>query len=191
MDLPQKRLYIELVPSDEARQEINRIIRGLRPFVKGRAIDPQKWHVTILHFGVAEHVYYDLQRDLPNISRVRFDQALAAYINRAKISLPPPTTLQTTSIDLFGINENVLVLLLKANGIVNDAYEKALADLTVFLTNCGIENVEDFMKSSINFRWALELKPHITLYRGVVDYLPHNITLPRELSFESAKLHGL
>lgn len=191
MDLPQTRLYVELIPSDESRRELEQITRSLKPYVKGRAIDPAKWHVTILHFGVAEHVYYDLQRELPNISRTRFNEALAAYIGRAKNSLPGPTNLKTEGVELFGINENVLVLRLEANAIVTVAYEQALADLTVFLTDCGVSNVEEFMQSSINFRWALQLKPHITLYRGVVDYTPHGIKLPAELSFESADLHGL
>ncbi len=192
MNLPETRIYVELVPTVSSRRVLSDLCDAIAPHIKARPVDPSKWHVTILHFGIAEHVYYDLQREIPHLSRSTFETALTAYIERAKASLPGPTKLLPTELELFGVKDNVLVLRLEPNDIVIKAYHQALTDLQIFLTDCGITDTEAFMNSSINFKWALELKPHITLYRGAIRYQPVDIPLPTEpLSFQSADIHGL
>jgi len=186
------RLYVELIPDKAACDKLSELCKKLSLHLNGRAVDPAKWHVTVIHFGVAEHVYYDILRDQPILSRSTFLEAFAQYIDRAKQHLPSPTALQPLELELLGLNENVLALTFEPNEVVTAAHDAALKDVTFFLSQCGIPDPEAFMKGSINFRWALELKPHITLFRSVRNAQLAGIDIPKEpMSFSSAGIHGL
>ncbi len=189
---PDDRLYVELIPDDKACEYLRDLVDYIKPYIKGRPVDPTKWHLTILHFGIADHVFYDLQRVLPNISRTVYAEALDGYIERAKKSLPPPTKLPTSTLELFGIKENVLVLNLEPSETIENVHTNALANLTMFLNDCGVVDPQEFIQNSINFKWALELRPHITLFRGVVSFKNEQIKIrPAKLNFNQSNLHGL
>lgn len=186
-----ERLYIELIPSSESCKIIQKFANNLSDFVTGRTVDSSNWHVTLLHFGVPEHVYYDIQRDLPNVSKSTFREALERYIVVARDHLPEPTALQPTKVDLFGVRQNVAVLNFEPNDLLRSSHNQALKDVKLFLNECGLTDPETFMKGSINFKWALELKPHITLFRSVKKLIP-DISVPdKKIEFISSRIQGL
>jgi len=187
------RLYIELIPDKAARERLHALTREIKPLLKGRPVDPEKWHVTILHFGVAEHAFHDIRRVLPNLTNRVFEENLQQYIASATASLPAPTSLQPTKLGIFGINQSALALEFETNDHLIAAHDQALRDLKTFLTGCGVIETEEFMRSSINFKWALELKPHLTLFRGITG-TPDTSSIAIDqspLHFSSASLHGL
>ncbi len=187
------RLYIELIPSDETRDRLGELTDALKNTIKGRPVEPSKWHVTVLHFGVAEHVFHDIRRVMPNLTNSVFQENLTLYIETAKQHLPSPTSLTPTELSLFGINRSVLALRLLPNDDLIKSHDQALLDLTTFLKGCGVDDPEEFMKSSINFKWALELSPHITLFRGLRDNPDlSGITIDSNaMDFSSADIHGI
>ena len=187
------RLYIELVPDDSALERLHALTSEIKPLLKGRPVDSSKWHVTILHFGVAEHAFHDIRRVLPNLTNRVFEENLTTYIESAQGSLPAPTSLIPTKLGIFGINQSALALEFEPNDEIISAHDQALHDLTNFLKGCGVIEAEEFMRSSINFKWALELKPHLTLFRGLTG-TPDTSSIVIDQSpmhFSSASLHGL
>lgn len=192
MDAFATRIYVQLLPDKATTDYLTHLRDQLAPFVQGRAVDQDRWHVTILHFGIAEHVFHDIRRDYPALSKPAFNAALSSYIEQSKKNLPESMALTTESFELFGINENVLVLKLTPSDEIIAAHDQALTSLVTFLDNCGVKDTENFMKGSINFRWALDVKPHITLYRAVRNSQLSKVALePVELSFLPGDLHGV
>lgn len=190
MNLPKDRLYIQITPTDESRKRLEDIANELRNTVKGIAVDPGKWHVTILHIGVANHVFYDIKREYPALSEKIFQDALDSYVNKTREYLPGRMSLKPAGFELIGIRENVLVLTFETSDELIAAHELAVQNLHKFLTDCKVQDPENFMKGSVNFRWALDFVPHLTLYRAVNSEVP-KMKLPDLLDFEPGSVHGL
>jgi hypothetical protein len=186
------RLYIELVPEDSARQTIRNIVAHIRPHVKGRFIDDSKWHVTIMHFGIANQVYEELRTVLPDLKQEIFLKALETYIDASKDTLPQPTELTLLSYELLGGRNNVLALRFEMTPEVQQAHITALANLKHFFADVRLENPDVFMRKSHNFSWALTIKPHLTIARGVIKADIDSLPFQKEvLQFACANIHGL
>jgi hypothetical protein len=186
------RLYVELAPEDSARQTIKNIVTQIRPFVKGRFIDDSKWHITIMHFGIASQVYEELRTILPDLSHEIFLKALESYIAISKSTLPRPVELALSGYELLGGRNNVLALRFAMTPEIQQAHITALANLKQFFANVGLENPEAYMRKSHNFSWALTIKPHLTIARGVIKADIDSLPRPKEvLQFACANIHGL
>jgi 2'-5' RNA ligase len=188
----ETRLYVELVPDQNGREELITVVEALKPLVKGRFIDPNKWHITIMHFGIASHVYTELLQVLPNLAQSTFLKALESYIHTSKQTLPPPIKLKLVGYELLGGRNNVLAVRLELTNEIKQAHLQALSNLKQFFSDVGLEQPEDFMRRSHNFSWALTIKPHLTIARGIneveLEQLPPS---QADIFFECADIHGL
>jgi hypothetical protein len=55
----------------------------------------------------------------------------------------------------------------------------------------GLENTDLFMRTSHNFSWALGIKPHVTLAKGVLSSSISEYIVPlNTFYFEYSKIYG-
>jgi 2'-5' RNA ligase len=186
------RLYVEYIPSDASRPLIAALAEQAKPQVKARFVDPAKWHVTIMHFGIARQVYEELLDVLPDLKEEVFLSALEKYIETTKQTLPPPISLKATGYELLGRRGTVLAVRFELIPEVKQAHLTALQNLKTFFNDIGLHDSEAFMRRSQNFSWALTVKPHLTIARGVLSAEPSALpTVNTSVEFACADVHGI
>jgi 2'-5' RNA ligase len=181
------RLYVELVPTIGSKKKLLDIVKTLK--VEGRLVSPDKWHVTIIHFGQVRDAYHDLLKVVPELSEQDFLDALSRYAESSKTVLTHQVRLKSQAFELFGSGHTVLALRFETTKEILDAHRKALDYLISFFKECGLDDVRGYMKNNHNFKYAFGVKPHLTLFRNlqtiprpfpdppglVLDFLPADI----------------
>lgn len=161
------RLYLQYCPDDDALQQLlswQASAQDVNP--QARAIQRDGMHLTLLHFGILADVFRELQQQQPALTKEIFLESVDQFITYAETLLPSSTTVQAEGLELFGSRSSVLALRVAVSDELMRAHARARQLLVQCLEACGISPAQMFMRGSPNFRFALELQPHISLLKA-------------------------
>lgn len=162
-----ERVYFQYRPDETA---LARILawqkQALKVNPQSRQIRPDRFHITILHFGILADVYRELQQRAPELKRETYESAVEEFIERANAILPAKASVNPEGFGLFGPQSHVLAIRVSVDEEIKYAHQKILEHLKHCLKACGITYPVPFMQGSPNFRFARELNPHISLLRA-------------------------
>lgn len=167
------KLYVQLRPDDDGIKQLQLVQASLQPPV-GKSIGLVKastMHLTVLHIGAVDRLL-DSMADFTDLSRNK----VVTYIDELATDLESVVndtegaayTLQPTGYQRFGASGSTYVISLQSTPELDNLYDKSLAVLKEFFVTCGIADVEAFMSADSNLKYALSLRPHVTVAKGYV-----------------------
>ena len=164
------KLYIQLEPSATDMHRLLTIQNQLLPTKATRFVSPGALHLTIIHIGVLTKLVQSIQT-----KSVRSTSAIMGHIenfaHNAEALIKSytddvPFSLIPKEFDVFGRNNSSLVLTFYDSDALSLLHEKSLTLLKNLLTACDITSIDSFMRADPNLRYALDIKPHITLAKS-------------------------
>ncbi len=161
------RLYLQYRPDDDALQQLltwQAVSQEVNP--QSRLVQPDSVHLTVLHFGILADVFRELQQQQPALTKEIFLESVEQFVSYAETVLPSSTVVQPEGFELFGSRSSVLALRVRVSDDLMRAHAQARELLMQCLEACGISPARMFMQGSPNFRFALELQPHISLLKA-------------------------
>ena len=164
---PQHRLYFQYRPTPTSQEQLlqwQALASTANP--QARSVAPERLHVTILHFGILADVYRELTEQQPPLSWDTYIQAAEQLFNEGQRHLPATLSVAAEQFALFGPQSGVLGVLCSQPPELVAAHRAVRTCLEAFLQSCGIAHPRGFMQGSPNFRFAVELRPHISLLRA-------------------------
>lgn len=178
-----ERLYAQLKPDHQSLRHLLALQHVTPP--RGRTVQPERLHLTVIHFGIIS----DVLRKLPG-DPARQAQALHEYINRSQEILHTykdhTFELSPINIELFGEFGRTLVMTYAPSAALNDLHDRLVTTLRQFFSDCGVADVNGFMTGDSNFKHALTIQPHITLMKGYVGNVP--VVSPQPVRLRTMKL---
>jgi hypothetical protein len=160
------KAYVQLIPSVETKEilvDTQNNIPELHSKTK-----PDSLHVTVLHVGIAERLYKEIKQFV-RIDEAAFLASLDMLVLQLERIVNKCETVElkltSSSIARFRINNSILVLLLKPSVELTNLHTECLQAYARFLSDCGIEDGDSFLKSSRVIAHSNTLTPHISLGR--------------------------
>lgn len=173
------RVYAQLKPDQAGLEHLLSVQSALPPQERGYAVSARQLHLTLIHFGKVFEIYDRLQTAVPDVTYETYETNLKAYIAGSEAAMPQHSiTLRPSGFALFGNSHATLVVTYDTNQELLEAHQAQYWLLVSFLKKCGLEDPEGFMKKDVNFMFAQEPKPHITLYKNYGSALPTLALLP-------------
>lgn len=159
-------VYAQLSPDTGGRQQLQALQASLPNQAKERAVDAHSLHLTLLHYVKAADVYTTIS-SYSSITYQNYANLLREFANNMRSYMPAaPVVLQPVGFARLGLMGGTLVLEYAATPSMLVTHEKIAASLKAFFHDCGVQGVDTFMANDRNFKYASELRPHITLYKG-------------------------
>lgn len=163
----KERIYVQYQPDEEGLAQLLEWRElASRANTQGRPVQQDRLHVTVIHFGIIADVFRELTQQNSALDRGDFLKAAEQFIVASDTAMPKQVTVQPTGLEFFGFRSSVLALTATPDKKLTEAHRVSLANLKVFLKDCGIEYPVPFMQGSPNFRYALDLRPHISLIKA-------------------------
>ena len=163
------RLYAQLQPDKIGLEHLKDIQKSV--YERGRLVPTEQLHLTLIHFGIVDEIIKSLPMTPDNVS-----VEVNTYITRSKQILETfPVKcfkLRPLGLDKFGENKRTLVIKYETTDELVEVHKLLLDALKDFFVDCGVVEVEKFMKSDINFKHALTISPHVTICKGFDGELP-------------------
>jgi hypothetical protein len=160
------KAYVQLIPSVETEQTLKAIQNDITELQSKTKLD--SLHVTVLHVGIAERLYKEIKQFV-RIEEAAFldsfDKLILELERIVKSCDKIKIELTTNAVTLFGENQSIVVLLLKPIAELIHLHTECLNAYTHFLLDCGIEDVDTFLKSSRVIAHSDTLTPHVSLGR--------------------------
>jgi hypothetical protein len=160
------KAYVQLIPSVETEQIIKAIQNDIPELQSKTKLDTL--HVTVLHVGIADRLYKEIKQFV-RIEEAAFLGSLYKLILELEHIVKPYDSIKikltSNAVTLFGENQSIVVLSLKPTAELIHLHTKCLNAYTHFLLDCGIEDVDIFLKSSRVIAHSDTLTPHVSLGR--------------------------
>ena len=171
------RITIEQTPLDlnPLLQLQNSLIDLLPNFT---AKDPDYLHLTLLHLGIPQDIYYEIRRHKPGLTLESFMSGFMKFLEqlyRVAQQMPQSTQVTTQEIDYYGsLKTPAVALRMQRNPQLDQMQAQVFQYLVKYLNQNGITNPEIFIRSSRNFRHSPPaiFDPHITLGRTLDQASP-------------------
>lgn len=180
---PTERLYLQYKPDEQALQyllDIQKIVKRANP--QARTTNPDRMHLTLIHFGILTEVYEEIRMQQPKLTWGQYEASVIRFIDESQRQLPDTAVVTPLEVSMYGSRNSVLALKVNPGQRLMDAHAHCLAVLKEFLLECGIEYPMAFMQGSRNFSHAAEFNPHITLLRAARKRAGLSVEKP-ELTF--------
>ena len=164
------KLYIQMEPSATDMHRLLTIQDQLPLQKTTRLISAGALHLTIIHIGVLSKLVQSIQSE-----SVRSTNEIMGHIENFAHNAEAltksyvedvPFLLIPKEFDVFGRNNTSLVLTFYDSDALSLLHKKSLTLLKNLLTACGITSIDNFMRADPNLRYALDIKPHITLAKS-------------------------
>lgn len=166
LSLSQK-VYVQLAPDESAIKDLLSLQSNIDP--SARRVSQQELHLTVIHIGLLSRVYTSIT-DSFALSEKQFienAETLVSKLEQLRASVQTTTyRFERPSIALFGPHESSLVLTYTPDDNACRLYKESYTILSNFLSNCGIDDVDVFMRNDKNLRHAISFNPHVTLAKG-------------------------
>ncbi|CAN5711746.1 hypothetical protein BH23PAT2_BH23PAT2_05290 [soil metagenome] len=185
-----ERIYLQYQPDESSLKRLlhwQDISAESNP--QARRVQPDRVHLTVVHFGILADVFRELQQAVPSLTWDVYQASVASFLQDAQTVLPTQATVVPHAFELFGSYRSVLALRVIPDGVLVQAHQQALTYLKECLQTCGIQHPVAFMQGSANFRFALQLQPHISLLRSARSRPEINLVAGQPLVLHAMNLH--
>jgi hypothetical protein len=171
------KAYVQLIPSFDSINELLSLQRST-PRLHS-VIKPSSFHLTVLHIGKAERLYDEI-KTFSDIDKDSFLMNFETLILKLESLILPyrefEFQLVSDSSILFGSTKEIVVLSLKPNAELIKIHSESLLLYTMFLNDCGIQDVDEFIKASRVLAHSSVLTPHVTLGRIHTDISANDVS---------------
>lgn len=123
-------------------------------------------HLTLFNYGRLENLYRQISYKNNQLTPQAFMAYFSSVLQSAQQLEAKNIPLTADSLALFGdIEESVFVLKVHKSPVLLHTRRAILKEFYEFVANCGIDNVEAFMRHSEKLQYQTETtyNPHITL----------------------------
>jgi hypothetical protein len=163
------KLYVQLRPDEEGMLLLRSAQQALYQERRCDLVKIAAIHMTVLHIGAVGCLIDSMKcatsMDCAEISR-RIHPLIEELEKGIAIAGDASYTLMSSGYDHFGTHGFTYVVTFKPTLKLQDLYERSLAALKTFFASCDIVDVDDFMANDANLKYALTLRPHVTIAKG-------------------------
>jgi hypothetical protein len=149
----------------EYLEDIQRSIKRAYPDFK--RYTPEKFHMTLFHFGFPSTIYKDLTRAKQGMPYEAFERNFTKLVKELNLVKSTETVVSSTGVlENFGPNgKGKLVLRFVNSPELKKKREPYLTIINDWFEHIGIKKPEVFMRSTKNFKHNDEetYKPHVTI----------------------------
>jgi|AntRauTorcE11897_2_1112592.scaffolds.fasta_scaffold13548_2 hypothetical protein len=185
-----ERIYLQYQPDESSLTRLldwQKLAAVSNP--QARPVQPDRMHLTVIHFGILADVFRELQQAVPSLTWDVYQASVANFLQDAQTVLPAQATVTPHAFELFGAPHSVLALRVITDDVLIQAHQQALMYLKECLRTCGIQHPVAFMQGSANFRFALQLQPHISLLRSARSHPDIDLDVAQPLVLHAMKVH--
>jgi hypothetical protein len=159
------KLFVQLQPDEYALEYFKLLQESLSLQPTSRPVKTAALHMTVLHIGLVERLLEPLPISTTKglqLCRLMLDelQAVVRSSRLHRVQLVP------VSGELLGVSGGSLVVLLEPTAELLALHRHSLTVLQRFIQACGVTDVEQYMLADYNLRYALTLKPHVTIVKN-------------------------
>ncbi len=184
------RLYLQYRPDKSALEQLlDWQSSAIEVNPQGRPVQPDRIHLTVLHFGILADVFRELKEQNDNLTKDMFMTAVEKFARNTQDVLPSVTAVQPERFELFGSGSSVLALRVRTSPELEQAHKRALDMLVACIASCGISYPEMFIPGSRNFRFARQLQPHISLMKTARNKPTVDVSDAPPLNLEVMQIH--
>jgi 2'-5' RNA ligase len=184
------RLYLQYRPDKLAHNQLLAWqSSGIEQNPQARAVQPDRIHLTVLHFGILADVFRELREQNDNLTKDIFMKAVEQFVLDTQDVLPQATTVYPERFELFGSGSSVLALRVRTSPELEQAHRRAFDMLIKCIASCGISQPEMFVPGSRNFRFAKKLQPHISLLKTARSKPTADVSIAQPLKLEVMPVH--
>ena len=178
----ESKIYIQLQPTQKSTAVLLSYQKSLNnPTSRSVIVPPHALHLTVIHIGKVSRIIESVRvaSDMDDEKIIRNIQTLVTQLQAiTKLHEDKPFTLPPTHFSHLGRANNALVIEYEATPQLKQLHETSLGILKNFIASCGVTDVEAFMENDKNFKYALVLRPHITIAKGHTGSLPTDALFP-------------
>ena len=142
--------------------------------------ETEYFHLTLLHLGIPQDIYYEIRRQEPKLAMENFMEGfleLLYQLHRTIQKMPTTTAITAQKLGYYGSRKTpAIALSVQRNPQIEAMHSQVYQDLINYLSNYNIANIDQFITHSRNFRHSppTTFDPHITLGRT----LSQSVVLP-------------
>lgn len=185
-----QRVYLQYKPNTESLTHLTSWQKSaIKENPQARPVRSDRLHLTVIHVGIIQDVYRELSAHLPNLDWTTYIGALHDFITQSQALLPEHIYVRPEGFAMFGHNSSVLAIAVTPDTGLEQAHAHSLERLKQFFIDCGMEFPVPFMQGSPNFRYALTLRPHISLLKAARHRPGALHNLPDALQLEAMPIH--
>ena len=184
------RIYLQYKPTTDSLAYLLEWQKSaIKENPQARPVQSDRLHLTVIHVGIIQDVYRELSAHLPQLDWITYTSALHEFITQSQSLLPKQVSVEPKGFAMFGHNSSVLAIALTPDTQLEQAHARSLEQLKLFFKTCGMEFPVPFMQGSPNFRYALTLRPHISLLKAARHRPPALQDVPNTLQLEAMPIH--
>lgn len=188
MFTPETKLYVQLGLTDQDVGEIAALQRRLSIKIDCNPVSRDQLHLTILHIGKLSRLVQSMDGfSISTADEIMVRAELLHQHLQDVVKKYAEFTLNTLDLALFGKTNTTLVLRYAPVPALQALHLESLNELKIFFHDCGIRDVDAFMRQDENLHRALSISPHVSLARNVTGPL-RNISLPISTRFTMMKI---
>lgn len=156
---------IELSPLVELQEQLSSQLTNFT------TKDQEYIHLTLLHLGIPQDLYYEVRKQLPDISLAQFMdkfKVLLLQLHQYCLTGNNAVAVQGSKIEYYGsIKSPAVALSVERNAQLDHHHQQVFTILVQWLQELPISNPMDFIRASRNLRHSPPevFNPHITLGR--------------------------
>ena len=170
------RLYVQLQPDSASRAHLLSVQSNLN--ASGINVIQDQLHMTIIHFGVIKNVLAQISE-----SDAVKCAALDTYVQQTQQILDNVGeklfVVSPKRLSLFGRNESTIVIEYEPTDDLIDLHTQCLSALYDFFKSLNVADPVKYMMRDHNFKFALHLRPHVTLIKRVRETITIDIKKPQ------------
>ncbi|MBI3889032.1 hypothetical protein HY312_00435 [Candidatus Saccharibacteria bacterium] len=169
MITPHQKIYVQLQPSASAIQMLINTQAALTHQKTMRTVSSSKLHLTVLHIGLVQNLIDSISQHTGSTPDFIIGQ-IDIFITELSAIMQPYESkqfkLSTLESANFGTKNTILVIKFKPTTELEELYASCLQTTTKLLERCGITSPISFMEHDRNLKYALSIKPHVTIAKS-------------------------